>query len=194
MSLANEIREQQLHIAQLIEYIGDDPTRKGLEDTPKRVIQMHRELFRGYNSSQEPKVTSFPNDQDGLKVTTAVKDIGYFFSYCEHHMVPFFGYYAIGLIPNKLLPGASKFGRLVDFFSARLQTQERIGQQVADALEEALQPKGIIVILKARHLCKEMRGLRKWYSPFETEEVRGVYHTNENNCRTDFLLRIQGEI
>ena len=109
------------HIRQILELIGDDATRIGLVDTPKRVAKMYKELFKGYDLNQKPKLTVFPNNEDGVVFKGMIIDQGYFFSTCEHHMVPFFGEYSFAYIPDGLLIGASKIGRLVNFHSAKLQ-------------------------------------------------------------------------
>ena len=173
----------------LIRWVGDDPDREGLRKTPDRMIRMWKEIFKGYNSDALPEVTVFENGGD-VKYTGMVIDHGYFFSICEHHMVPFFGHYYFGYIPDKWLVGASKIGRVIDYFSARLQVQERLCEQVADFFEEKLKPKGLIVLMRGRHLCKEMRGLRKYNSPFETIAVRGLFEKNVDGCKDEFMSRV----
>ena len=177
-----------------LEAIGENPNRTGLVDTPKRMVKMYSQVFRGYNDEELPEITHFPNGEDGIKYNSMVLDIGYFFSYCEHHVVPFFGNYAIAYMPDKHVAGASKFARTIDHYASRLQVQERIGIQVLDRLESVIRPKGCILVLNARHLCKEMRGVMKYNSPFETIEARGVFRTNENNVKDEFMSRIQGKI
>jgi len=173
----------------LFEWVGEDPARDGLRETPDRIVRMWKEIFRGYDPAQKPKVTVFENGGD-VKYSGMIIDHGYFFSICEHHMVPFFGHYYFGYIPDKWLVGASKIGRVVDYFSARLQVQERLCEQIADFFDEVLKPKGLIVLMRGRHLCKEMRGLRKYNSPFETIAVRGVFERNEDGCKDEFMSRV----
>ena len=175
-------------ITRILEYIGENPTREGLIDTPKRVVDMYDEIFRGYKD-EPPKITCFERKKPG----SLILDKGYFFSMCEHHMLPFFGEYYFGYIPrqNEIAEiGASKIARTVDYYAARLQTAERLCSQVLERIEEVASPIGSILIMSARHLCKEMRGVKKYNSPFETIEARGVLLENSNGCKDEFLSRI----
>lgn len=175
----------------LLEEIGEDPVREGLRETPERVARMYSEIFRGYYE-HPPKITSF-NDGSPRGLIT---DKGYFFSMCEHHMLPFFGQYYFGYIPNPkgVYLGASKIGRTVDFFSAKLQTQERLVKEILDHIETAVHPLGCILLMTGRHLCKEMRGLRKWDSPFEVIEARGILLANKDGCKDEFMARLGSRI
>lgn len=155
------------HIRDLIEYIGDDPDREGLKDTPDRVLRMFREMFRGYDASQAPQITVFNNGSDGLVYDGMIVDKGRFYSVCEHHCRTFFGTYCFAYIPNphgKVL-GLSKIGRVVDYCSSRLQIQERLAKDIVDMLGDALgtenPPLGMALVLNGRHMCKESRGARK---------------------------------
>lgn len=177
-------------VRKILKEIGEDPDRTGLIDTPLRVANMYKEIFSGYDESNRPKLTVIPNNEDGVSYTGMIIDSGYFFSHCEHHMVPFFGTYFFGYIPNKRLIGASKIGRLVDFHSAKLQIAERLCKNVLDDMENALKPHGSILIMDARHLCKEMRGLKKVNSPFETIDARGIFKDNSGGCKDEFITRI----
>ena len=154
-------------IKDIFTHIGDDPEREGLKGTPERIARMWKEIFRGYDEAQKPKITVFENGKDGLSCTSAVLDTGCFYSMCEHHMMPFFGDYWFGYIPNpkgKIL-GISKVARVIDYCAARLQVQERLAQDVVEMIREALgeeyPPLAIGVILEGEHLCKTMRGVRK---------------------------------
>lgn len=154
-------------IRDLLEYVGEDVNRPGLIGTPDRVIRMWREIFRGYDSSQHPKITTFDNGVDGLTYDNMVVDTGTFYSMCEHHMMPFFGHYVFAYIPNpkgKIL-GLSKIGRVVDYHSARLQIQERLVADIVKDIEDALgtdfPPLGVALIMQGEHLCKTMRGVKK---------------------------------
>lgn len=163
------ITEQQFkqHIADIFEYIGEDPNRAGLLDTPDRIVRMCREIFRGYDPKQKPKVTTFPNGQDGITYDSMVVDKGDFYSLCEHHCRTFFGEYWFAYIPNPQgrILGISKIGRVVDYCAAKLQVQERLVHDVVETLSEALgseyPPLGIAMVMKGRHMCKESRGARK---------------------------------
>lgn len=177
------------NIVRMLEYIGEDPNREGLLDTPKRVAKMYTEIFRGY-SDPAPKLTCFSDEAPrGL-----IMDSGYFFSMCEHHMVPFFGFYYFGYIPDQSYIGASKIGRTVDHFAAKLQTAECLVREVLDHIENEIKPLGCILLMNGRHLCKEMRGLRKWNSPFEVIEARGILLANQNGCKDEFIARLASRI
>lgn len=178
------------NIARILQYIGEDVKRLGLIDTPARIAKMFREFFAGYHPDRAPRLTVFPNGEDGVNYDQMLKDEGYFFSYCEHHMVPFFGNYYFGYIPDKLILGASKIGKVVDYYAGRLQIAERLVHDVVNCIEEACHPKGMILVMKARHLCKEMRGLKKWDSPYEAIAVRGCFLENINNCKIEFMERL----
>jgi GTP cyclohydrolase I len=176
-------------IIDLLHEIGEDPNRQGLQDTPLRVAKIYEEIFRGY-TEPPPTITTFTDENPrGL-----IMDSGYFFSMCEHHIVPFFGFYYFGYIPNKHYLGASKIGRTVDHFAARLQTAERLARQILDHIETSIKPLGLILLMNGRHLCKEMRGLRKWNSPFEVIEARGILLSNKDGCKDEFMSRLASRI
>jgi len=177
-------------IRELLIKIGEDPTREGLLGTPERVEKMFKEIFAGYYKSNKPKITTFDNGKDGLSYEGILTDAGYFFSHCEHHMVPFFGDYFFGYIPDKKIIGASKIARLVDFHSAKLQIAERLCKNVLDDIEDATNPHGCILLMSARHLCKEMRGVKKVNSPFEAIDARGAFLKNLDGCKDEFISRI----
>lgn len=162
-------------IKQLLSLTGDNPERTGLQDTPNRVVKMMKELYRGYDESQKPKLTVFPNDDDGLKYDQMIIDTGYFYSQCEHHMVPFFGTYYFAYVPNKKILGLSKVARMVQFHAAKLQVQERLTKEIVDDIEKELEPLGIALVLKGRHLCKEMRGVKMVGGEMITSDLRGVF-------------------
>jgi len=173
--------------------VGDNPEREGLLDTPKRVAKMYKELFRGYDKTQLPKVTTFTNGADGLVYDQLVTDEGPFQSLCEHHVIPFFGKYYFGYIPNpkgKIL-GLSKVARVVDYFSARLQIQERLVQDVVTHLwtelsKEGNEPLGMILIMEGEHLCKTMRGAKK-KGNMKSCCVKGIFQTNQDGIKDEFL-------
>ena len=170
--------------------IGEEPDRQGLRDTPDRVVKMWKEIFRGYDKKQKPSITIFDNNTDGVHYDQMIVDSGYFFSHCEHHMVPFFGKYYFAYIPDKKIVGLSKVARIVDFYSARLQIQERLVKDVVDELEEVLKPKGIALVIKARHLCKEMRGVLKRDGEMITSDLRGAFRKREPT-RMEFMNYIK---
>lgn len=176
---------------QILFEIGEDPEREGLRDTPERISKAYNEIFRGYDLSQCPKITSFNKEGSGGLII----DKGYFFSMCEHHVLPFFGNFYFGYIPGKdKIIGASKIGRVIDYFSARLQVGERLCKQVIDHIEKEVAPQGAILIMTGRHLCKEMRGVKKYDSPFEVIEARGILLDNHNGCKDEFLARISSRM
>lgn len=177
-------------IKEVLREIGENPEREGLLDTPKRVAKMFCEIYRGYKEHEKPNITVFSNNNDGIEYDQMITDRGYFFSQCEHHMMPFFGDYYFAYIPNKKVIGLSKIARLVDYYSAKLQVQERLTIQIVDELEKALEPKGIALIMKGRHLCKEMRGVKKHNAEMTTSEMRGVFKKDEK-ARAEFLSLIK---
>ncbi|MGL4519324.1 MAG: GTP cyclohydrolase I [Phocaeicola sp.] len=153
-------------IKEIFKHIGEDPEREGLKGTPERIIRMWKEVFRGYDPKQKPKITVFNNQ--GIDCGFPVLDSGNFYSMCEHHMMPFFGRYWFGYIPNpngKIL-GISKVARVVDYCAAKMQVQERLGKDIVQMIFEALQdqenpPIAVGIILEGEHLCKSMRGVKK---------------------------------
>lgn len=148
-------------IRTLLEAIGEDPDRMGLAGTPDRIARMYQEIFRGYDPAQKPHITTFDNDTHN---TEMVFDTGDFYSMCEHHMMPFFGQYYFAYIPNDdgRILGISKVARVVGYCAARLQLQERLAHDIIDMLSDALdnQAQGFAIVMKARHMCKSMRGVK----------------------------------
>lgn len=175
-----------------LEYVGENANREGLIKTPERVVRMWKELYRGYDIKQKPQLTVFNNGHDGVVYDEMIIDKGIFYSNCEHHMIPFFGKYYFAYIPNKKIIGLSKVAKIVDFYCAKLQIQERLVKEILDELETALQPKGIALIMKARHLCKEMRGCKK-IGEMVTNDMRGVFRTN-HEARNEFLSLVNNNI
>ena len=172
--------------AELIDSIGDDVERSGLKATPGRIAEMYEDVFVGYDETKLPEITVFDDMQpQGLLI-----DKGYFFSFCEHHILPFFGEFYFGYICDQCYPGASKIGRTVDYFAARLQIAERLCVQVIERIEDIVKPKGSILLMSGRHLCKEMRGIKKVHSPFEVIEARGLLLSNDEGCKDEFMARI----
>lgn len=153
----------------IFRFIGENPDRAGLKDTPQRIIKMWMETMRGYDPEQLPKVTTFDNGSDGIGYNQLITDSGNYYSNCEHHFVPFFGQYYFGYIPHKQgkILGLSKVARVVDYFSARLQIQERLCSDIVQYLFDELKkgseypPLAIGIVMKGEHLCKSMRGAKK---------------------------------
>ena len=186
---------QDAHMEELIRevflHIGEDPDRKGLVQTPDRIVRMWKEIFRGYDDSQRPNITVFDNGEDGITYDDMVVDEGDYYSMCEHHMMPFFGHYWFAYIPNpkgKVL-GISKIGRVVDYCAARLQVQERLTHDVIEMLSEALgtenPPLGFALVMKGHHLCKEMRGVKK-KGIMTTSHLTGAF-MDEPALRAEFM-------
>ena len=176
---APEIDQERIAAAvrEILFAIGEDPDRDGLLDTPNRVARMYAEICAGLH--QEPSehlATMFEADHDEMVM---VRDIP-MYSLCEHHLIPFIGKAHVAYIPNRSgnVIGLSKVARLVDGYAKRPQVQERLTRQVADALEEHLQPRGVLVVMEAEHLCMSMRGVRKAGSSTVTSSVTGIFRAN----------------
>ena len=166
-------------ISNLIDIIGDNPMREGLLDTPKRVLRAYKELFAGY--SQDPKEILSTTFRDGIDYDQmiVVKDIP-FVSFCEHHMLPFTGIAHVGYLPNDCVVGSSKIPRVGDLYSKRLQVQERLTDQIADAINDILDPRGVGVIIDASHTCMSMRGVEKHGASMITTALRGSFLDHEH--------------
>ncbi len=163
----------QENIVKIIEFIGEDPNREGLKETPNRIAKAwQNELFVGYNKDVKDLFVTF--DTNGYDQIILCRDIE-IFSMCEHHMMPFFGVAHVAYIPNERVIGLSKLARLVDIYARRLQIQERLGEQVTRALTKYLQPKGAACIIDAVHMCVRMRGVQKQHSSMVTSSVKGVF-------------------
>ncbi len=175
------------HIKKLIEHLGENPDREGLVDTPSRVIRSYETLFSGYNKDPKEVLTVF--DGEDYDEMIIVKDIE-FYSTCEHHMLPFFGKVHIGYLPTDKIIGLSKLPRLVEIFSRRLQNQERMTSQIANALNDLLKPKGVGVIVEGKHLCMMARGVQKQTSSVTTSTVLGQFK-KDLNTRSEFLELIK---
>ena len=160
------------NIIRQLQFIGEDPEREGLKETPARIARAYGELFAGYSKNVEDLLTVFA--ADGHDQVVLLKDIE-MYSMCEHHMLPFFGKAHVAYIPGEKIVGISKLARLVDMFSRRLQIQERIGDQVTHALMEYLKPVGAACIIEAQHLCMRMRGCNKQNSIMVTSSMKGVF-------------------
>ena len=161
------------HFAQIMHILSLDLRDPHLQGTPDRVGRMYLELFRGLEDQREPAITCFPNSE-GYSNMVLVKDIE-FFSMCSHHMIPFFGKAHVAYIPGETIVGLSKIARIVEFYSRRPQLQERLTEQIVDFLEAKLVPKGSIVVMEARHLCMEMRGVERPGAVTTTSALRGRF-------------------
>jgi len=168
----------------LIETIGEDPSREGLLKTPKRVAKSWEYFSEGYRADLNNIINEAVFHEDCSEMVV-VRDIE-FFSMCEHHMIPFFGRAHVGYLPNGKLIGLSKIPRIVDMFSRRLQLQERLTSQVANTLEEVLKPIGVAVVMEGRHLCMQMRGVEKQNSYASTSAMLGQFRKSAET-RAEFL-------
>ena len=172
----------------IIEAIGENPQREGLIDTPLRIARMYAELFAGLELDPVSELsTSFDEKHEEMVV---LKDIP-FYSMCEHHLLPFFGVVHVGYIPGEKVVGISKIARAVEVISKRPQLQERLTTQIADAIMEALQPRGVGVVAQAEHLCMTMRGVKKAGSNVVTSAMRGNFR-KEETTRAEFLSLVSG--
>jgi GTP cyclohydrolase IA len=167
----------QTLVAQLLEAIGEDPRREGLQATPRRVAAMFQELFAGNDDDPGSHLTvTFAAEHDEMVM---VRDIP-FASLCEHHLVPFLGKAHVAYIPAEdgRITGLSKLARLVDGYARRLQVQERMTTQIADAIADVLRPRGVLVVIEAEHLCMSMRGVKKPGTVTVTSSVRGLFRSD----------------
>jgi GTP cyclohydrolase I len=185
-NVTNPGRLQQL-IRELLVEIGEDPQREGLVATPRRVADTWRFFTQGYGQDIGELLGGAIVD-DHHEGTVLVKDID-FYSLCEHHLVPFYGNCHIAYIPHKKIIGLSKIARVVEVYSRRLQVQERFTNQIADALEEHLTPKGVVVLVEARHLCMTMRGVERHNAVVTTNALRGRFEKDES-LRAEFYAQL----
>lgn len=176
-------------VRDILEAIGEDPDREGLVDTPKRIAKMYEEIFMGLKEDPKKHLEVFFQEEQHEELVL-VKDIP-FYSVCEHHLVPFYGKAHVGYLPkNGKLTGLSKLARVVETVSKKPQLQERLSTEIADAIEQALAPHGVIVIVEAEHMCMTMRGVKKPGSKTITSVVRGVFKTDAKS-RAEAMALIQ---
>ena len=171
-------------VESLLSELGEDPGRQGLRETPERVARAMRELTDGYGAKPEEVISGAVFDQDYDEMVV-VKDIP-FYSLCEHHMLPFFGRCHVGYLPKGKVVGLSKIPRLVEVFAHRLQLQERLTNEVAQALNDAIAPNGVGVVIEARHLCMEMRGVETPGGQMVTSGMLGAFR-KDSRTRAEFL-------
>jgi len=186
--VVNNREKIEYHIEQILNLIGEDAKREGLLETPARVTRMYEEIFAGYDVDPRDVLgVTFDENHEELVI---VKDIVYY-SQCEHHMAPFFGKIHIGYIPSGKIAGLSKFARLVEAVTRRLQVQERVTSQIADIIDEVLQPNGVMVVVEGEHLCMCSRGVKKPGSKTVTSAVRGIFR-EDSASRAEFLSLVKG--
>jgi GTP cyclohydrolase I len=174
----------------LIAYAGDDPSREGLLDTPKRVIGAYEEVFQGYRECPMDVLDRTFGEIGTYEDFVLVKDIG-FNSHCEHHMMPFFGTAHVAYMPVDRVVGLSKLARLVDVYAHRLQTQEHMTSQIATAIDEILKPRGVAVMLEAEHMCMSLRGVTKPGAVTVTTQFSGVFRDDPNE-QVRFMTMVRG--
>ena len=184
--MSKPTREQaEKAVKTLIEWAGDDPTREGLIETPKRVVKAYEQFFEGYDLDPEEILRKTFEEVEGYDEMVIVKDIR-LESHCEHHIVPILGKAHIGYIPNNRVVGISKLARLVDVFGKRLQTQETMTSQIANVIQKVLDPKGVAVVIDASHQCMTTRGVHKPESSTVTSAMKGIFKENAVT-RNEFL-------
>ena len=181
--------ELAAHYKEVLKLLGEDPEREGLVKTPMRVAKAMQILTRGY--TQDPhKVLQDALFEEKYNQMVIVKDID-FFSMCEHHMLPFYGKAHVAYIPNGKITGLSKIARVVDIYSHRLQVQERLTQQIKDCIQETLNPQGVMVVLEAKHMCMQMRGVEKQNSITTTSDFCGAFE--QAKTRQEFMNLIHSK-
>jgi len=183
------LEELAVHYKDILGLLGEDPQREGLLKTPMRVAKAMQILTRGY-SQDAHKVLTDALFEEKYSQMVIVKDID-FFSMCEHHMLPFYGKVHVAYIPNGYITGLSKIARVVDIYSHRLQVQERMTQQIKDCIQQTLHPMGTMVVIEAKHMCMQMRGVEKQNSITTTSDFSGAF--NQAKTREEFMNLLRGE-
>lgn len=171
----------------ILEAVGENPSREGLKDTPRRIADMYADIFSGLD--MDPRDALVVGFDEGHHEMVILKDIP-FYSMCEHHFLPFFGLAHVGYIPKGRIAGASKVARAVDILAKRPQLQERLTTQIAEAMVEALKPNGVAVVIEAEHMCMTMRGVKKPRSKIVTSAMRGIFRENPAT-RAEFMSLLQ---
>ena len=185
--------ELAAHYRKVLTLLGENPEREGLEKTPMRVAKAMQVLTRGY--TQDPhKVLTDALFEEKYNQMVIVKDID-FFSMCEHHMLPFYGKAHVAYIPNGHITGLSKIARVVDIYAHRLQVQERLTEQVMQCINDTLKPQGVMVVVEAKHMCMQMRGVEKQNSITTTSDFSGVFNdlNGSSKTRNEFMDLLRGE-
>lgn len=177
------------HYKSILELLGEDPSREGLQKTPMRVAKAMQILTRGYTQDAH-KVLLDALFEEKYNQMVIVKDID-FFSLCEHHMLPFYGKVHVAYIPNGYITGLSKIARVIDIFSHRLQVQERMTLQIKDCIQETLKPLGVMVVVEAKHMCMQMRGVEKQNAITTTSDFSGAF--NQAKTREEFMNLLHSE-
>ncbi|EFI72535.1 MULTISPECIES: GTP cyclohydrolase I FolE [Segatella] len=178
------------HYKEVLKLLGENPDREGLAKTPMRVAKAMQILTRGYTQDPHKVLTDALFEEEKYNQMVIVKDID-FFSMCEHHILPFYGKVHVAYIPNKYITGLSKVARVVDIFSHRLQVQERLTQQIKDCIQNTLHPQGVMVVIEAKHMCMQMRGVEKQNSITTTSAFSGAFE--QAKTREEFMNLLRGE-
>lgn len=181
-------QEIQQHIHRILELLGEDPAREGLLKTPERVARAMTDLTEGYTQDATAIINGARFHEEEYNQMVIVRDIN-FYSLCEHHMLPFYGKVHVAYIPNGEITGLSKIARVVSVFSHRLQLQERMTKQIREAIQQALHPMGVMVVVEAQHMCMQMRGVESQGSITTTSDFSGAF--NQAKTREEFLSLIK---
>ena len=184
--------EAEAAVRTLIAWAGDDPSREGLLETPKRVVKSYEEFYEGYDKDPKEILSKVFEEIEVYDEIVLVKDIP-LQSHCEHHMVPIIGKAHVAYLPDQRVVGLSKLARVVDMFGKRLQTQETMTAQIADTINDVLQPKGVAVVIDAEHQCMSSRGVNKHGSSTITSRMIGVFRENQKS-RMEFLNLISNKL
>ena len=176
-------------VSVLLRWTGDNPDREGLLETPKRVAKAYREMFGGYDEDPAEELGRVFEEVAGYDDLVLIRDIP-FYSHCEHHMVPIIGKAHVGYLPNGRVVGLSKIARVVDIFARRLQTQEAMTAQIAAAIQETLDPRGVAVVIEAEHMCMAMRGIRKQGSSTLTSTFTDAFR-NHPEEQARFMMQLR---
>lgn len=179
--------EAEAAVRTLLAWVGEDPSREGLLDTPKRVVKAYEELYRGYQENAQEVLERVFDEVEGYNDIVLMRDIQ-FFSHCEHHMVPFVGKAHVAYYPREGVVGLSKLARVVDIFARRLQTQEALTQQIIDAIQEHLNPRGVAIMLEGEHMCMSMRGAQKQGTTTVTTQFTGIFRDDPAEQAKFFAL------
>jgi GTP cyclohydrolase I len=190
MNMSVDLKKIEIAAREILEAIGEDPNREGLVKTPKRVARAFEEICSGYFKDPKEVLNDalFESTNNEMVV---VRDIE-FYSMCEHHILPFFGRVHVAYIPDKKVVGLSKIPRMVEVFARRLQIQEQLTEQIADAIMDVVKPKGVGVVIHARHMCMEMRGVKSKYSYTSSSALRGIFL--EEKTREEFFNIINAPV
>ncbi|MBL0932956.1 MAG: GTP cyclohydrolase I FolE [Alphaproteobacteria bacterium] len=180
--------EAEAAVRTLLRWTGDDPAREGLIDTPSRVVRAYEEFFQGYDSDPIDILQRTFEETDGYDEMVLLRDV-VFESHCEHHMVPIVGKAHIAYLPNKRVVGISKLARVLDIYAKRLQIQEKLTAQIANAVQDVLQPKGVAVLIEAQHQCMTTRGVHKAGVSMVTSRMLGAFRTNAST-RREFMAMV----